>query len=52
MSYHETPTDDEVKFADDLWAIEVTELFADPVPHVVGEKRVPLTGLPPSNWSI
>jgi len=52
MSYQEIPTDAEMKASDDLWGFEVSELFTDPVPHVVGEKRVPLKALPPNDWSI
>jgi hypothetical protein len=49
MSYQELPTDEQIAFTDDLWGLEVSELFTDPVPHVVGEKVVQLKGLPPAD---
>lgn len=55
MSYQELPTDAEMDASDDLWnaqGLEVSEFFFDPPPHVMGEKRVTLKGLPPSEWSI
>ena len=55
MSYQETPSDDEVKFADDLWTaqgLDMAELFCNEVPHVRGERVIKPTGLPPSDWSI
>jgi hypothetical protein len=55
MSYQELPTDEQVEFADDMWnakGIEVSEFFFDPPPHVMGEKRVTLKGLPPESWSL
>lgn len=52
MSYQELPTDDEMADADEMWGFEVSELFTDPVPHVMGEKVVTLKGLPPADWSL
>ncbi len=55
MSYQDLPTDEQVADADDMWnakGIEVSEFFFDPPPHVMGEKRVTLKGLPPAEWSI
>jgi len=55
MSYQEIPSDDEVKFADDLWnaqGLDMAELFCNEVPHVRGERVVKPTGLPPSDWSL
>ena len=55
MSYQELPTDDQVADADDLWnarGLEMSELFSNDVPRVMGEKVVKPTGLPPSDWSL
>lgn len=55
MSYQELPTDEQVAFTDDLWnaqGLEMSELFRNDVPHVMGERVIKPTGMPPSEWSI
>jgi hypothetical protein len=52
MSYHDLPTDAEMDACDDLWAVNVQELFSNDVPHVMGERVIKPSGLPPSEWSI
>lgn len=55
MSYEDLPTKEQVASADDLWGIdgfEMSELFSNDVPHVMGERVVKPSGMPPSDWSI
>lgn len=55
MSYQELPTDEQVKFTDDLWGVDgfdVSELFCNDVPHVRGERVIKPTGLPPAEWTL
>jgi hypothetical protein len=52
MSYQELPTDEQVAYTDDLWGLDVKELFSNDVPHVKGERVIKPSGLPPSDWSI
>jgi hypothetical protein len=45
-------TDAQIDAADDFWAVEVTELFSNDVPHVKGERVIKPTGMPPADWSL
>ena len=55
MSCQDLPTDEQVKFTDDLWGVdgfEMTELFSNDVPHVMGERVLKPTGMPPAEWEL
>jgi hypothetical protein len=52
MSYRELPTEDQMADCDDLWGLDVKELFSNDVPHVRGERVIKPSGLPPSDWSL
>jgi hypothetical protein len=55
MSFQDLPTEAQVKDADEMWGVdgfEMTELFSNEVPRVMGEKVVKPTGMPPESWSL
>ena len=55
MSYQDLPTQAQVRDADEMWGVdgfEMTELFSNEVPRVMGEKVVKPSGMPPAEWSL
>jgi hypothetical protein len=55
MSYHDLPTQAQVRDADEMWGVdgfEMTELFSNEVPHVKGERVLKPSGMPPAEWAL
>jgi hypothetical protein len=55
VSYQDLPTAEQVAASDDLWGVdgfEMTELFSNEVPHVMGELVKKPGGLPPADWAL